>query len=132
MNLLKFGLLVQYSSKKYFFWKDLINFQYWKMTLKIRILRCSRRLFIILVSLTVTFFSEKMLISIRCLRGFMYNSIKKSWKVSNHHPTYTINVMALCGSTYVLLVAKLDMRARTFNFSRVISLNWNHLRNDID
>ena len=32
--------------------------------------------------------------------SFMSNWIKKSWKDSNHHPTYTINVMALCGSTY--------------------------------
>ena len=53
------------------------------MTLKIRFLRCSRRLFIILVSLTVTLFSEKMLIYARCIRGFMSNSIIKSWKDSN-------------------------------------------------
>ena len=53
------------------------------MTLKIRVLRCSRRLFIILVSLTVTLFSEKMLISNRCWYGFMSNLIKKSWKDSN-------------------------------------------------
>ena len=49
------------------------------MTLKVRILRCSRRLFIILVSLTMTWFSEKMLISTRCIHGFMSNLIKKSW-----------------------------------------------------
>ena len=47
------------------------------MTLKIRILRCSRRFFIILVSLTVTLFSEKMLIFTKCMRGFMSNSIEK-------------------------------------------------------
>ena len=35
-------------------------------------------LFIILVSLTVTLFSEKMFISTRCIRGFTSNSIKKS------------------------------------------------------
>ena len=52
------------------------------MTLKIRILRCSRRLFIILVSLTVTLFSGKMLIYTRCILGFMSNLIKKSWKDS--------------------------------------------------
>ena len=66
-----------FSSDPYF------NSQHWKMTLKIRILRCSRRLFIILVSLTVTLFSEKMLIYARCIRGFMSNSIIKSWKDSN-------------------------------------------------
>ena len=49
------------------------------MTLKVRILRCSRRLFIILVCLTKTWFSEKRLISTRCIHGFMSNLIKKSW-----------------------------------------------------
>ena len=49
------------------------------MTLKIQILRCWRRLFIILVSLTMKWFSEKMLISTRCIHGFMSNLIKKSW-----------------------------------------------------
>ena len=29
----------------FFNWKDTINFEHWKMTLKIRTLRCSRRLF---------------------------------------------------------------------------------------
>ena len=53
------------------------------MTLKVRILRCLRRLFIILVSLTMTWFSEKMLISTRCIHGFMSNLIKKSWTDSN-------------------------------------------------
>ena len=53
------------------------------MTLNVRILRCSRRLFIILVSLTMTLFSEKMLISTRCIHGFMSNLIKKSWTDSS-------------------------------------------------
>ena len=53
------------------------------MTLKVRILICSRRLFIILVSLTMTWFSEKMLISTRCIHGFMSKLIKKSWTDSN-------------------------------------------------
>ena len=53
-------LLVQFSSKN-FFWKDSINFQCWKMTLKIRILRCLRRLFISLVCPMMTWFSEKCL-----------------------------------------------------------------------
>ena len=71
--LLKVGLLVQ---KK--IWKDSTNFQHWKMTLKIEILKWSKRLFIILVSPTVTLFSEKMLILTRCIHGFMPNLIKKS------------------------------------------------------
>ena len=40
-------------------------------------------LFIILVSLTMTWFSEKMLISTRCIHGVMSNLIKKFWTVSN-------------------------------------------------
>ena len=41
-------------------------------------------LFIILVSLTMTsLFSEKILISKRCINGLMPNLIKKSWTVSN-------------------------------------------------
>ena len=39
-------------------------------------------LFIILVGLTKTLFSDKMLISHRCIRGLMPNLIKKSWTVS--------------------------------------------------
>ena len=53
------------------------------MTLKLRILRSLTRLFIILVSLTKSLFSEKMLISNRCICGLMSNLIKKSWTVSN-------------------------------------------------
>ena len=37
----------------------------------------------ILVGLTMTLFSEKMLISPICKRGLMPNLIKKSWMVSN-------------------------------------------------
>ena len=40
------------------------------MSLKIIILRSLRRLFIILVSLMVTLFSKKVLISTRCTCGF--------------------------------------------------------------
>ena len=53
------------------------------MTLKLRILRSLTRLFITLVSLTRSLFSEKMLISNRCIIGLMSNLIKKSWTVSN-------------------------------------------------
>ena len=66
-----------------FFWKDSTNFRHWKMTLKLRILRSLTRLFIILVSLTRSLFSENMLISNRCISGLMPNLIKKSWTVSN-------------------------------------------------
>ena len=40
-------------------------------------------LFIILVSLTMTLFSEKVLISNRCISSLMSNLIKKSWTDSN-------------------------------------------------
>ena len=39
------------------------------------------RLFIILVSLTMTLFREKMLISHKCILGLMPNLIKKAWTV---------------------------------------------------
>ena len=51
---------------------------FWTKNLKNRILRCSRRLFIILVSLTVTLFIGKMLISTRYICGLMPNLIKKN------------------------------------------------------
>ena len=41
------------------------------------------RVFIILVSLMMSLFSEIMLIFNRCLSGLMSNLIKKSWKVSS-------------------------------------------------
>ena len=43
-------------------------------------------LFIILVGLTMTGFSEKMLVSTRCIHGFMSNLIKKSWTDSTYGP----------------------------------------------
>ena len=52
------------------------------MTQKLRILRSLPMLFIILVSLTMTLFSEKMLISNRHIRGFMPNLHNKSQMVS--------------------------------------------------
>ena len=55
-------------------------------------------LFIILVSLTMTRFSEKMLISTRFIHGFMSNLIKKSWTDSNlkdfppwHQPIFELD-----------------------------------------
>ena len=60
------------------FRKDSTNFIHWKMTLKLRFLISFTRLFIILVSLTRSLFSEKMLISNRCISGMMSNLIKKS------------------------------------------------------
>ena len=57
------------------------------MTLKPRILRSLTRLFIILVSLMRSLFTEKMLISNKCISDLMANLIKKSWTVSNVYLT---------------------------------------------
>ena len=65
------------------FRKDSTNFIHWKMTLKVRILRFLTRLFIILVSLMRSLFSEKMFISNRCISGLMSNLIRKSRTDSN-------------------------------------------------
>ena len=78
--------IIKYSSQN-FFWKDSTNFRHRKMTLKLRILRSLTRLFIILVSLTRSLFSEKMLISNRYISGLMSNLIKKSWTVSTRQPS---------------------------------------------
>ena len=59
------------------------------MTLKLRILRSLTRLFIILLSLTMSLFSEKMLIFNRCVSGLMSNLIKKSWTVSNTNTSHS-------------------------------------------
>ena len=52
------------------------------MTVKVQILETLRRLFIILVGLTMTLFYDKMLISHICIGGLMPNLTKKSWTVS--------------------------------------------------
>ena len=78
-QLIKVGLL------EIIFWKGLTNFQLLKMSLKIRILRCSRRLFIILISLTVLLFCKKKVFSNCCKGGLMPNLNKKYLTVSKHH-----------------------------------------------
>ena len=65
-----------------FFKKDSDNFWHWKRTLKVRILQSLTRRFIILVSLTNTWFSEEMLISARCICGLLPNLLIKSLTVS--------------------------------------------------
>ena len=44
----------------------------------------------VLVGLTMTWFSEEMLASNICIRGFMCSAIKKSWKVSS---TYVLQMV---------------------------------------
>ena len=66
------------------------------MTLKLRILRSLTRLFIILVSLTRSLFSEKMFISYRCIYSLMPNLIKKSWTVFNQASAIKQKSVAVC------------------------------------
>ena len=77
----KVDLLLKYSSQKKN-QKDLVDLWCRKMTLNVQILQTLRRLFIISVGLTMTWFSEKMLIFNMCRHGLMPNLIKKSWTVS--------------------------------------------------
>ena len=84
ISFIKFDVPVKYSSQK-FFLERFDQFRHWKMTLKLRILRSLTMLFIILVGLTMSLFSDEMLISHRCIRGLMPNLIKKSWTVPNVH-----------------------------------------------
>ena len=76
----KMGLLVQYSLVK----KKLEGVdQHLKMTSKIRISRCSRRLLIILMSLTVTLFSEKKITT--CTRGILNCLYPTPFKAKINH-----------------------------------------------
>ena len=70
----------------------MVDFWYWKRTLKVRILQSLRGLFIILVDLTMTSFNEKMLLSNTCLRGLMPNLIQKSVTVSTVSVSFYIYV----------------------------------------
>ena len=65
------------------FGKNLTNFRHWKMTLKLKILIALTRLFTILVSLTMTWFSD-----------LMPNLIKKSWTVSRSTAWYYYQMKA--------------------------------------
>ena len=70
------------------FWKlwFLKYFIYWKCA------QFLSALIIILVSLRMTFFSEKILISNRCISGLMSYLIKKSWTVSSPYAFISISV----------------------------------------
>ena len=70
------------------------------MTLKVQIFQTLRRLFLILVGLMMTWFSEKMLIFNICRHGLMPNLIKQYWLVSNFTPIAAKNSALFC--TYLL------------------------------
>ena len=79
---IKVDLLVKYSSQKKIRNIELI-FDAEERLWKAQILQTLRRFFIMLEGLTMTWFSEKMLIISRCNCGFMSNLFKKSSMVSS-------------------------------------------------
>ena len=64
-------------------------------------------LFIILVGLTITLFSDKMLISHRCIHGLMSNLIKKSWTVSTPN-VHKVTKVCIEDQTNLLLIHALQ------------------------
>ena len=70
-------------------------------------------LFIILVSLTMTLFSEKLLISNRCISGLMPNLIKKSWKDSRRD-VYKYYLLTYIKEVFAHTVAWLDWSSSCF------------------
>ena len=80
------------------------------MTMKVQILQTLRRLFIILVGLTMTWFSEKMLIFNIYRRGLMPNLIKKSWTVSmlDSLVHWIMWHVVICNPTKKTLVSQLN------------------------
>ena len=78
--------------------KDSVGFWCRKMTLKVQILQTLRSLFIIFVGLTMTWFSDKMLIFVICRRGLMPNMILKSW-TGIYFSTYLHQKRSITGIT---------------------------------
>ena len=81
-------------------------------------------LFIILVSLTMTLFSEKVLISNRCISGLMSNLIKKSltdpyleWLELS---LWDVQVVVLYGLVFSELVGGMDLANKIFVWSWVL------------
>ena len=62
-------------------------------------------LFLILLSLTMTLFSEKILLSNTCIYGFMPTLQKKCWMVSNIYTRFRKikEILILCNSFYYYL-----------------------------
>ena len=85
ISFIKVDLLFKYSSEKKKFRKIRLIFDAKKWIWKYKFCKTLRRLLIILVGLTMKWFSEKMPIFNICRRGLMPNLIKKSWTVSNTH-----------------------------------------------
>ena len=97
--------------------------------------------FINLVSLTMTLFSEKVLISNRCISGLMPNVIKKSWTDSTLEPMcaaadmvaaciyecmYFISLLSPCHWTFWVYTANI-CRQSTKYVVHIVFLNKNNL-----
>ena len=78
-----------------------------KMTWKVQILQTMRRLFIILLGLTMTWFSGKMLIFKICRYGLMPNLITKSLKVSSAEPMSHSVVVSKAIHYFVYLIQRI-------------------------
>ena len=76
-------------------------------------------LFIILVSLRMTLFSEKILISNRCISGLMPNLIKKSWTVSKLGNYYVLS-WRVAGKGWTNISEK--KRTKIYFFSKIVPL----------
>ena len=79
-------------------------------------------LFIILVSLTMTRFSEKILISTRCIHGVMSNLIKKSWKDSNQDATLKLKSELIYNILYIPIYRYIYWRTYSSLFQFFIRL----------
>ena len=91
------------------------NFDFWSTLFPKNMPRFFLALFIILVSLTMTIFSEKVLISIRCICGLMSYLIKKSWTDSNEHAFVLFRFW--CWSRITALLNKCNCNLQSLSFS---------------
>ena len=85
-------------------------------------------LFIILVDLTMTRFSEKMLISNRCIHGFMSNLIKKSWRTLFLRLNYKLWSFEYRGNKHIRLIPFpfLIIRIKLYYFKFVLFTTKKH------
>ena len=70
--------------------KDSVDFWCWRITLQVRILQSLRRLFMILVGLMMTWFSEKILISTRCICTCFHIQLDQKILAGIYMPHYNL------------------------------------------
>ena len=80
----------------------------------------------VLVGLTLTWFSEEMLIYNICIRGFMCSAIKKSWKVSSLHVIYLGQMVQFKGM--LIGIYKSPELFHSKHFGLVFSRNFTHFQ----